>query len=51
MMAFVLDCHPEIAQFRRLNPGLSAVSDLPEIRFSLSDSLKEGSHWVRSTGK
>jgi hypothetical protein len=51
MMAFVLDCHPEIAQFRRLNPGLSAVRDLPEIRyFSLSDSTRREArdNWRRN---
>ena len=39
MMAFVLDCHPEAVQIRQLNPGLSAVRDLPGIKyFSLDDS-------------
>jgi hypothetical protein len=33
MMAFVLDCHPEIVQIRKLNPGLSAIKDLPDIRY------------------
>jgi len=33
MMAFVLDCHPEVSQIRRLNPGLSAVRDLPDIKY------------------
>jgi len=33
MMAFVLDCHPEIAQIRQLNPGLTAVRDLPNINY------------------
>jgi hypothetical protein len=42
MMGFVLDCHPEVAQIRQLNPGLSAVGDLPAIQyFSLSDSMKQ----------
>jgi len=42
MMAFVLDCHPEVSQIRQLNPGLSAVGDLPNIKyFSLSDSMKQ----------
>jgi len=27
MMAFVLDCHPEISRIRQLNPGLSAVRE------------------------
>ena len=39
MMAFVLDCHPEIAHIRKLNPGLSVVKDAPDIQyFGLSDS-------------
>ena len=39
MMAFVVDCHPEIVEIRRLNPGLSAVRDLPNIRYhSVDDS-------------
>jgi len=33
MMAFVLDCHPEIVQIRKLNPGLVAIKDLPGIRY------------------
>jgi hypothetical protein len=41
MMAFVLDCHPEISQIHRLNPGLSAVKGLPNIKyFNLGDSMK-----------
>jgi hypothetical protein len=45
MMAFVLDCHPEISQIRELNPGLSTVKDLPEIQYySLSDSMKRPNH-------
>jgi hypothetical protein len=32
MMAFLLDCHPEIVQIRQLNPGLSVVDDLPGIQ-------------------
>ncbi len=40
MMAFVLDCHPEVSRIRQLNPGLSAVRDLPDIKyFNLSDSM------------
>jgi len=40
MMAFVLDCHPEASQIRQLNPGLSAVRDLPDIKyFNLSDPI------------
>jgi prophage maintenance system killer protein len=52
MMAFVLDCHPEVSQIRQLNPGLSAVKDLPDIEyFSLSDSLKRSSDVAHSTGR
>ncbi len=52
MMAFVLDCHPEVSQIRQLNPGLSAVRDLPEIQYhSLSDSVKQRSHVARSSGR
>jgi hypothetical protein len=59
MMAFVLDCHPEVSQIRQLNPGLSSVRDLPDIKyFSLSDSTsgtnertgKEKAHPERDTG-
>ena len=40
MMAFVLDCHPEIAQIRQLNPGLSVIKDAPEIDyFRLNESM------------
>jgi hypothetical protein len=50
MMAFVLDCHPEVSKIRQLNPGLSAVKDLPDIQyFSLSDSMKQPSHEAHST--
>jgi len=39
IMAFVLDCHPEIAQIRQLNPGLSVIKDAPNIKyFRLDDS-------------
>jgi len=39
MMAFVLDCHPEIAQIRQLNPGLSVIKDVPSIKYyRLEDS-------------
>jgi hypothetical protein len=52
MMAFVLDCHPEIAQIRQLNPGLSAVRDLPDIQyFSLSDSMKKPNRDASSTSQ
>jgi Fic/DOC family len=38
MMSFVLECHPEIVEIRRLNPGMSAVHDLPSINhYSLGD--------------
>lgn len=33
MMAFVLDCHPEIVRIRELNPGLAVVKDLPNIKY------------------
>jgi hypothetical protein len=33
MMAFVVDCHPEIGEIRHLNPGLSAVRDMPNISY------------------
>jgi hypothetical protein len=33
MMAFVLDCHPEIVQIRQLNQGLAAIKDLPGIEY------------------
>jgi hypothetical protein len=52
MMAFVLDCHPEVSRIRQLNPGLSAVRDLPGIQyFSLSDSMKQTNHEAHSTGQ
>jgi len=52
MMAFVLDCHPEVSQIRQLNPGLSAVRDLPDIKyFSLSDSMKQTHHDAHPTGQ
>ena len=41
MMAFVLDCHPEVSQIRQLNPGLSAVKELPEIQYF---SVEETEH-------
>jgi hypothetical protein len=51
MMGFVLDCHPEVPQIRQLNPGLSAVRDLPDIKyFSLSDSMKQRDRDAHSTG-
>jgi Fic family protein len=33
MMSFVLDCHPEAAQIRQLNPNVSAVHDSPGIKY------------------
>jgi prophage maintenance system killer protein len=33
MMAFVLDCHPDIAQIRQLNPGIVEIKDLPGIEY------------------
>jgi prophage maintenance system killer protein len=42
MMAFVLDCHPEVVKFRQLNPELPAVRDLPNIKyFDLGDSMAQ----------
>jgi hypothetical protein len=32
MMGFVLECHPEFARIRELNPELSLVRDAPAIR-------------------
>jgi prophage maintenance system killer protein len=52
MMAFVLDCHPEISQIRQLNPELSAVKDLPDIQYhSLGDSMKRPNHDTNSTAQ
>ncbi|HWG70219.1 MAG TPA: hypothetical protein VN692_12455 [Steroidobacteraceae bacterium] len=52
MMAFVLDCHPEVSQIRQLNPGLSTVRHLPDIKyFSLSDSMKQVNHDARSSSR
>lgn len=52
MMAFVLDCHPEISQIRQLNPGLSSVRDLPKIKyFTLDDSVKQTNHDVHPTAQ
>jgi len=50
MMAFVLDCHPEAVQIRQLNPGLSAVRDLPGIKyFNLGDAMQRTDHNARPT--
>ncbi len=52
MMAFVLDCHPEVAQFRQLNPGLSVVNDSPGINyFRLDDSTSLTSDETHSSGR
>jgi hypothetical protein len=52
MMAFVLDCHPEIAQIRQLNPGISAVRDLPAIKyFSLGDSMNQTNRDAHSSSQ
>jgi hypothetical protein len=52
MMAFVLDCHPEISQIRQLNPGLSAVKDLPVIQYSsLGDSMKQPNRDASATSQ
>ncbi len=52
MMAFVLDCHPEISQIRQRNPGLLAVKDLPNIQYySLSDPIKQTSREAHSGGR
>jgi prophage maintenance system killer protein len=45
MMAFVLDCHPEIALIRQLNPGLAAVKDAARIAYSrLDDPVGTSGH-------
>jgi hypothetical protein len=52
MMGFVLDCHPEVSQIRQLNPGLSAVRDLPDIKyFGLNDSMQQTNHDAHSTDR
>jgi hypothetical protein len=52
MMAFVLDCHPEVSLIRQLNPGLSTVRDLPDITyFRLSDSMQQTNHDAHSTSR
>jgi hypothetical protein len=33
MMAFVLDCHPEISPIRQLNPGLSVIKESQKIEY------------------
>jgi prophage maintenance system killer protein len=39
MMGFVLECHPEFARIRELNPDLSLVRDAPKIRNYRFDDL------------
>ena len=40
MIAFVLECHPEIEQIRQLNPELAVITDLPSIEYCrLEDSM------------
>jgi hypothetical protein len=52
MMGFVLDCHPEVSQIRQLNPGLSAVRDLPDIKyFGLNDSMQQTNRDAYSTDR
>jgi prophage maintenance system killer protein len=42
MMSFVLDCHPEAAQIRQLNPNVSAVHDSPGIKYyKLGESAEQ----------
>jgi hypothetical protein len=48
MMGFVLDCHPEIARIRELNPQLSSVSESPGLKyFRLADPLPPRDHHER----
>ena len=47
MMAFVLDCHPEIAQIRQLNPGLSVIKDAPRIEYFRLDTPGTGAYSER----
>lgn len=43
MMAFVVDCHPEITSIRQLNPGLSSVSEGPGVKhYRLDDAMRAG---------
>jgi hypothetical protein len=49
MMAFVVDCHPEIVEIRRLNPELSAVRDMPNVDYhSLQEPRAAGPSVMRS---
>ena len=50
MMAFVLDCHPQIARIHQLNPGLSVIKDAPRINyFRLEDSTASQTNAHRSS--
>jgi hypothetical protein len=52
MMAFVLDCHPEVAQIRQLNPGLSVVKDSSSIEyFTLDDPMSPKPQQRASAGR
>jgi hypothetical protein len=52
MMSFVLDCHPEAAQIRQLNPNVSAVHDSPGIKYyTLGESTEQTSQNVHSPGQ
>jgi hypothetical protein len=49
MMAFVLGCHPEVAQIRQLNPGLSVVNDSPAIEYCrLDDPMSPKPHEMQT---
>lgn len=49
MMAFVLDCHPEAAQIRRLNPNVSVFHGSSAIKYHrLSDATEQTSQNVQS---
>ena len=50
MMSFVLDCHPEAAQIRQLNPNVSAVHDSPGIQYyRLVESTEQTGQNVHSS--
>jgi prophage maintenance system killer protein len=49
MMAFVLDCHPEIGLMRQLNPGLSVIKDVPWMRASMSGMMIGRARTARCT--
>jgi hypothetical protein len=40
MMAFVLDCHPEISLIRQQNPGLPTIEGLPQIKYFRFDDSR-----------